>query len=94
MKTLHVGSKVHYVSHGTPPDGEGKQAFKSKCRLAFVTEVGQENTVGLCVVNPTGLFFHPLADGGIHFEHPDNGPDGHARGGTWHWRYHGCEERV
>lgn len=72
---LSIGTPVHYVSYGTP-GGE----YKSVCRHAVVTEyrpaVNGELTptgfdmtvdverVGLCVVNPTGLFFHPLSDGG------------------------------
>lgn len=32
----HVGDQVHYVSFGTP-GGE----YSSRCRAAFVTEVGQ-----------------------------------------------------
>lgn len=43
---------VHYVSYGTP-GGE----YSSQCRAAVVTEVTGE-TVGLCVMNPTGLFFN------------------------------------
>ncbi|HEV8653131.1 MAG TPA: hypothetical protein VG276_27995 [Actinomycetes bacterium] len=35
--------------------------------------------VGLCVLNPTGLFFHAIADGGCRQDE-----DGKA-GGTWHW---------
>jgi hypothetical protein len=35
--------------------------------------------VGLCVLNPTGLFFHGLADGGCEYD------EDAARGGTWHW---------
>lgn len=34
--------------------------------------------VGLCVINPTGLFFHSIADGGSQYD-----PNGAA--GTWHW---------
>lgn len=56
-----VGRVVHYVSYGTP-GGE----FTSQCRAAHVTEIDPEdpNRVGLVVLNPTGLFFHPLAAGG------------------------------
>jgi hypothetical protein len=65
---------VHYVSYGTP-----KGEFTSQCRAATVTEVGADETVGLMVANPTGLFFHPLAAGGC--EHDEDG----KAGGTWHW---------
>jgi hypothetical protein len=33
--------------------------------------------VGLCAVNPTGLFFHSIADGGSLY-------DPNRSGGTWH----------
>jgi hypothetical protein len=36
------------------------------------------HVVGLCVVNPTGLFFRSIADGGSPYD-----PNGGA--GTWHW---------
>jgi hypothetical protein len=88
-----VSRIVHYVSYGTP-GGE----YESKCRAAIVTEVSREHTssngtlmpkVGLCVLNPSGLFFN--AD--VHYHDGDTGHD-HAgaeipaksyRGGTWHW---------
>lgn len=60
-----VGRIVHYVSHGTPGGEYGKE-----CRAAVVTEIpeGVENpqTIGLCVLNPTGQFFNrsvPFNDG-------------------------------
>jgi hypothetical protein len=70
-----IGRVVHYVSYGTP-GGE----FPSVCRAATVTEVDAETpgVVGLCVMNPTGLFFHPLSDGGCAYALT-------PRGGTWHW---------
>ena len=67
--TPSVGRIVHYVSYGTP-GGE----FLSECRAAIVTEVGEDETVGLCVLNPTGLF---LNRGLRH--------DESKAGGTWHW---------
>jgi len=48
-----VGRVVHYVSHGTP-GGE----YTSECRAAIVTEVNTSDTVGLCVLKPTGQFFN------------------------------------
>jgi len=76
-----VGRIVHYASHGTPLRGDGSQAYVSECRAAVITEVpeGVEDpqTVGLCVLNPTGMFFNrtvPYHDGG----------EAHA-GGSWHW---------
>ncbi len=89
-----IGRIVHYVSFGTP-GGE----YGHECRAAIVTEVsgehasshrgGIEPLVGLCAVNPTGLFFKQDVK-------PDQGTDQGAsgsrlcgglddRGGTWHW---------
>jgi hypothetical protein len=76
-----VSRIVHYVSFGTP-GGE----YKSECRAAVVTEVGEvwvpeghqppEGTpVGLAVLNPSGMFFNR----GVMQDE-----DGH-QGGTWHW---------
>jgi hypothetical protein len=75
MQTPSVNRQVHYVSYGTP-GGE----YPKACRVATVTEVGEDGRVGLCVMNPTGrLFFHSLAAGGCLQDE-----DGQA-GGTWHW---------
>jgi hypothetical protein len=80
-----VGYPVHYVSYGTPKNEDGTQRFRSLCRAATVTEVPDVAVpeglpaVGLMVANPTGLFFHPLADGGA--EHDQSA----ANGGTWHY---------
>lgn len=88
-----IGRIVHYTSHGTPDGTYGKE-----CRAAIVTEVGQievneqdpdgdgvyRETVGLCVLNPTGQFFNR---GVLHEEIEDKiepGPSGRT-GGTWHW---------
>jgi len=72
---LTVGCGVRYVSHG----GDGsQQPFASASRPALVTEIGPGDVVGLMVVNPTGLFFHPLASGGVPH-------DASGRPGTWHW---------
>ncbi len=96
MDTPTVGRIVHYVSYGTP-GGE----YTSTCRAAIITQVSNGETreirngagdvvatvfddeplvVDLCVMNPTGLFFNRCT-----YEHPDNGPNGVPRGGTWHW---------
>lgn len=71
-----VGRIVHYVSYGTP-GGE----YASRCRSALITEVDPVNPelVGLAAINPTGMFFHPLSDGGCRLESPA------GKGGTWHW---------
>ncbi|GAA3750683.1 hypothetical protein [Micromonospora maritima] len=76
--TPSVGRIVHYVSYGTP-GGE----FTSRCRAAIVTDVGFENRLGLAVLNPTGMFFHSLAEGGC--LHHDGDGKGTYPGGTWHW---------
>lgn len=73
-----VGRIVHYVSYGTP-GGE----YPSVCRAAIVTEApssfstdsGDDEPVGLCVLNPEGIFLNRYV---AHDE------DDH-RGGTWHW---------
>jgi hypothetical protein len=65
-----IGRVVHYVSYGTP-GGE----YTSECRAAIVTETDTSDTVGLAVLNPTGMFFNRTI---VHDE------DGHS-GGTWHW---------
>lgn len=75
-----ISRDVHYVSYGTP-GGE----YTSQCRAAKVTEVAEEpmgeggQAVGLCVLNPTGLNFLPLANGGVKHDEQDKA------GGTWHW---------
>lgn len=51
-----VGRVVHYVSFGTP-GGE----FGQECRAAIVTETPHHDhpeVVNLCVLNPSGIFFH------------------------------------
>ena len=80
MTAPSIGRKVHYVARGSA-DG----VFPPVCRSAEVTEVGDlgssepsADRVGLCVINPTGLFFHPMAMGGVPYS-PNNEP------GTWHW---------
>ena len=66
-----VGRIVIYFSFGTP-GGE----YPSAARAAIITEVDEpdnpESAVGLCVLNPTGLFFNQHV------------PFGTA-GGQWHW---------
>lgn len=78
-----VGRVVHYVSHGTPLRPDGSQAFTSQCRAALISEVdpahGDIGLIGLVAINPTGLFFHSLADGGCVQDEHDK------RGGSWHW---------
>jgi hypothetical protein len=81
-----VGEIVHYVSHGTPVREDGSQAYTKQCRAAIVTAVnglaidavtlGDSDMfdVGLCVLNPTGMFFH---------EHVVQ-MEAAREGGTWH----------
>lgn len=84
MTTPSIGRVVHYVARGS---ADGK--FPKVCRAADVTEIMDPETtrditegvrVGLMVKNPTGLFFHSLADGGCKYDGSED-----PAGGTWHW---------
>ncbi|MCX5066649.1 hypothetical protein OOJ91_12245 [Micromonospora lupini] len=81
-----VARAVHYVARGS---ADGK--FPPACRAAIVTEVGSDGRVGVAVLNPTGVFFHPLADGGLERHDGDFSDTPGAPtvpsypGGTWHW---------
>ena len=81
------GRIVHYVSVGSPVLPDGTQKFKSLCRAAIVTEVDQVDRthVGLCAINPTGFFFHSLADGGCAQQALPEGSSDPYDGGSWHW---------
>ena len=71
-----VGRIVHYVSYGTPGGEYGKE-----CRAAIITEVEvSPGAVGLCVLNPTGLFFNRVV-----YYHDGGGADPVYEGGSWHW---------
>jgi hypothetical protein len=74
--TPSVGRIVHYRSFGTP-----KGEYTAQCRAAVVSEVDPMNglLIGLVALNPTGMFFHALSDGGCHFDATA------TIGGTWHW---------
>lgn len=65
-----IGRIVHYTSYGTPGGEYGKE-----CRAAVVTQINEDGTLGLAVLNPTGMFFNPsiMADYTA------------TQGGTWHW---------
>lgn len=65
-----VGRTVHYVSYGTP-GGE----YQSRCRAAIITDVHDEHSVALAVLNPSGMFFNDLIDYDARAD----------KGGTWHW---------
>lgn len=86
-QTPSVGRIVHYTSYGTPGGEYGKE-----CRAAIITEVtthatrpGDENRyVGLCVFNPTGMFFNRDVPPEHLEDKIEPGPAGRT-GGTWHW---------
>lgn len=76
-----VNRQVHYVSAGS---ADGK--YPSVCRAATITEVSEASTehaeegrVGLMVVNPTGIHFRPLSEGGAVNDEETKAPY------TWHW---------
>lgn len=72
-----VGRIVHYVSHGTPVLEDGTQAFPKACRAAVITQLtGIVHVVGLAVLNPTGMFFHPE----VACDHSED-----QEPGSWHW---------
>jgi hypothetical protein len=77
-----VGRIVHYVSYGSPVQSDGTQVFESVCRAAVITEVDLvrrygRQSVGLAVLNPTGMFFN---QGVPYASHLDA-----LTPGTWHW---------
>lgn len=49
-----IGRIVHYQSYGTP-GGE----YLPEPRAAVITQILGEGEVGLCILNPTGMFFNP-----------------------------------
>lgn len=68
-----VGRVVHYQSYGTP-GGE----YRSHPRAATITQLNEDGTVGLCIMNPTGLFFTQSVSMG--------GPEGTTpTPGCWNW---------
>jgi len=71
MVTPGVGRIVHYQAHGSP-DGQ----HKPEARAAVITSVIDSDHVGLCVLNPTGIFFQTLV-ARDESETP--------KGGTWRW---------
>ena len=77
--TPGIGARVHYVSEGSPVLADGTQRYPSLCRAAIVTQVapGNPGLLGLCVLNPSGMFFNVAV------------PHDETRGpGTWHWPDH------
>jgi hypothetical protein len=80
MEGLKTGRMVYYVAYGTP-GGEFPAGVE---RAAIVTEVNEDGaTIGLCAVNPTGLFFNR----NVKF---DKG----GAPGTWHWMFEGQNTRY
>lgn len=90
-----IGMPVHYVAFGTP-GGE----YPKTCRAAFITEITDDpaQSAGLCVLNPTGMFFNlavPYDPGTVrpverHHTPGERMPlitcaDLELTGGTWHW---------
>lgn len=89
-----IGETVHYVSHGTPFQADGSQAYTSRCRAAIVTEQPADPDhpaqVGLAVLNPTGNFFHrtvPYHDGNA-TEGAEDCPNSKSHGNPF--RYCAC----
>lgn len=93
-----VARLVHYVSEGSPVLPDGSQKYSSRCRAAVITEVRDMDPVpehgipyvGLCVANPTGLFFRtavPFNAAGDSSAGSDVELCGGISrpGGTWHW---------
>lgn len=71
MTKPSIGRIVHYQAFGTP-GGE----FRPEPRAAIITEVEDDETVGLCVLNPTGMFFNR----GLKLDESET-----PKGGTWRW---------
>lgn len=74
-QTPSVGRIVHYQSYGTP-GGE----YLPEPRAAIITAVdlaeieGASHQVGLCILNPTGMFFNA-----------DVPWSPHPQPGHWNW---------
>lgn len=103
MTTPAVGRSVHYVARGSA-DG----VYPPACRAAVITEVeridpdgyrqdGDQPNLGLCVLNPTGIFLLGLGDNrGVRHGagHHDDASRStlcggqHYPPGTWHWPVH------
>jgi hypothetical protein len=71
-----IGRVVHYQSYGTP-GGE----YESVPRAAIITQVPENDPngnpngfVGLCILNPTGMFFNP------HVKYSET-----PKAGCWNW---------
>ena len=79
-QTPSVGRVVHYVAYGTP-GGEFPAGAHRAAIITQVDNIGLEQRfidapeVSLCVLNPTGLYFHQSTP----FDPTGQTP------GTWHW---------
>lgn len=67
-----VGRIVHYHSHGSPTLADGTQKYPSVVRAAIITQVHNNQTLDLCILNPTGMFFNQKVCFG-------------PNGGEWEW---------
>jgi hypothetical protein len=86
-----VGRVVHYVAYGTPggefPAGAHRAAIITT--VDMVTEpssvLGYDYKVGLCVLNPNGMYFCAAVpyDDGERDPNPMVAPTPDP--GTWHW---------
>jgi hypothetical protein len=63
-----IGQIVYYISYGTP-GGE----YAANFRAAIITQVDDDkdplSAVGLCVLNPTGMFFNQHVPSGLESGH-------------------------
>lgn len=78
-----VGRTVHYTSYGTPGGEYGKE-----CRAAIITEVNlavDGTSIGLAVLNPTGMFFNNIVDYDTACSDGSGNVVNELTGGTWHW---------
>ncbi len=71
LPTPTIGRVVYYVAYGTP-GGEYKAGVE---RPAVITQVNADGTVGLFIMNPTGVFFNTS----VKLDQETKAP------GTWHW---------
>jgi hypothetical protein len=71
-----VGRIVYYKSYGTP-GGE----LDSEDRAAIITQVHNETCVGLCVLNPNGMYFNPTVTQG-------------NASGQWDWMPYQKEQAI
>lgn len=72
--TPSVGRIVHYVARGS-----ADAVYSKTCRAAVITEIVRD-AVSLCVLNPTGIFFHEDCK----YAEESTYPEG-LTPGTWHW---------